>query len=110
MIESIIQVYLEVQKSTLFAHAVRNFILELPCTSVESYAWLYVKTRISLLSFCTETTRTTFDTRHRYQVFIKSISSQQVPRSYCYTKRVTPLESSHDRHLPTGGASARADS
>ena len=43
MIESIIQVYLEVQKSTLFAHAVRNFILELPCTSVESYAWLYVK-------------------------------------------------------------------
>ena len=43
-----------------------------------------------------------------YEVFIASSSSQQVPRSYCCTKRVTPLESSHGHHLPTRAASARA--
>ena len=43
-----------------------------------------------------------------YQVFVASSSSQQVPRSYCCTKRVTPLESSHGHHLPTRAASARA--
>ena len=42
-----------------------------------------------------------------YQVFIASRSSQQVPRSYCCTKRVTPLESSHCHH-PRRAASARA--
>ena len=44
-----------------------------------------------------------------YQVFIASSSSQQVPRSYCCTKRVTPLESSHGHHHPARAASARAD-
>ena len=70
----------------------------------------YVKTSISLLSYYTDTTRTTYDTRYRYQVpgIIASSSSQQVPRSYCCTKRVTPLESSHGHHLPTRAASARA--
>ena len=79
-------------------------------TSVESYARLYVKTSISIFSYYTETTRTTCDTRYRYmyQVFIASSSSQQVPRSYCCTKRVTPLQSSHGHHLPTRAASARA--
>ena len=43
-----------------------------------------------------------------YQVFIASSSSQQVPRSYCCTKRVTALESSHGHRLPTRVASARA--
>ena len=43
-----------------------------------------------------------------YQVFVASSSSQQVPRSYCCTKRVTPLESSHGHHLPTRAASAHA--
>ena len=43
-----------------------------------------------------------------YQVFIASGNSQQVPRSYCCTKRVAPLESSHGYHLPTRAASARA--
>ena len=33
---------------------------------------------------------------------------QQVPRSYCCTKRVMTLESSHGYHLPTRAASARA--
>ena len=32
----------------------------------------------------------------------------QVPRSYCYTKRVTPLDSSHGHRLATRAASARA--
>ena len=41
-----------------------------------------------------------------YQVFIGSRSSQPVPRSYCCTKRATPLESSHGHHLPTRAASA----
>ena len=44
----------------------------------------------------------------RYQVLIASSSSQQVPRSYCCTKRVTPLESSHGHHFPTRAASASA--
>ena len=42
-----------------------------------------------------------------YQLFVASSSSQQVPRSYCCTKRVTPLESSHGHHVPTRAASAR---
>ena len=45
--------------------------------------------------------------RTRYQVLYSS-SSQQVPRSYCCTKRLTPLESSHGHHLPARAASARA--
>ena len=90
-----------------FAHAVCDFILELPCTSVESYARLYVKTSISHLSYYTETTYVP-RTRYRYQVFIASSSSQQLPRSYCCTKRVMPLESSHGHHLPARAASARA--
>ena len=32
----------EVQKWTLFAPSVCDFIFELPCTSVESYSWLHV--------------------------------------------------------------------
>ena len=36
-----------VETWTLFAPSVRNFIFELRCTSVESYARLYVKTSIS---------------------------------------------------------------
>ena len=49
-------------------------------------------------------------TRYRYQVFIASSSSQQVlvPRSYCCTRRVSPLESSHGHHLLMRAASARA--
>ena len=43
-----------------------------------------------------------------YQIYIASSSSQQVPRSYCCAKGVTPLESSHGHHLPTRAASARA--
>ena len=68
------------------------------------------KTSTSLFSHFTETTRTTMipGTGLRYQVFIASSSSQQVPRLYCCTKRVTPLESSHGHHLPTRAASARA--
>ena len=31
-----------------------------------------------------------------------------MPRSYCSTKKVTPLESSHGHHLPARAASARA--
>ena len=58
----------EVQKWTLFAPSVCDFNFELPCTSVESYARLYVKTSILLLSYYTETTRTTYDTRYRYHV------------------------------------------
>ena len=59
------------------------------------------------MSYYTETTYVP-RTRYRYQVFIASSSSQQLPRSYCCTKRVMPLESSHGHHLPTRAASARA--
>ena len=89
-------------KNGPFAPSVCDLIFELPCTNVESYARLYVKTGISFFLYYTETTRT------RYQVFIASSSSQQVPLSYCCTKRVTPLESSHAHHLLTRAASARA--
>ena len=58
----------EVQKWTLFAPSVCNFIFELPCTSAESYARLQVKTSISLFSYYTEITRITYDTRYRYHV------------------------------------------
>ena len=44
-----------------------------------------------------------------HQVFIANSCSQQVPRWYCCTKRVTPLESSHGHHHPARAASARAD-
>ena len=44
---------------------------ELPCTSVESYARLSVKISISLFSYCTETTRTT------YQVPVPAIYRRQ---------------------------------
>ena len=46
---------------------------------------------------------------HSLQVTIKTnlLAELKVPRSYCCTKRVTPLESSHG-HLPTRAASARA--
>ena len=100
-----------VRKWTLFAPSVCNLIFELPCWSVGSYARLYVITCISLLSYYADTTRTTYDTRYRYHVpgiVVASSSLQQVPRSYCCTKRVTPLESSHGHHLPTRAASARA--
>ena len=66
-----------------------------------------MKTSISLFSYYAETTHVP-RTRYRYQVFIASSSSPHVPRSYCCTKRVTPLESSHGHHLPTPAASARA--
>ena len=55
--------------------------------------------------------------RTRYQLtrYLHSSSSdccrcsrQQVHRSYCCMKKVTPLESSHGHHLPTRAASARA--
>ena len=91
--------FLPLQFVTLF--------LNFPCTSVESYAWLYVKTSISRFSYYTETTHVPC-TKCRCQVFIASSSSQQVPRSYCCTKMVKPLESSHGHHLPTRAASARA--
>ena len=55
-------------KKTLFALSVCDFIFELPCTSVESYARVHVKTSVSPFSYYTETTRTTYDTRYRYQV------------------------------------------
>ena len=75
--------------------------------------YIYVKTSISLFSYYTDTTRITYlvPGTGTYQVFIRdraSSSSQQVPRSYCCTKRVTPLESTHRHHLPTRAASARA--
>ena len=81
-----------------------NFLVRV---SVESYARLHVKTSISIFSNYTETTPTTYDTRYRYHEpgIIASSSSQQVPRSYCCTKRVTPFESSH---LPTSADSAHA--
>ena len=86
------------------APSVCDSVSELPCTSVESYAWPYVKTSISLLSYYTETTRTT------YQVPVPGIiargSSQQIPRPYCCPKRVTSSESSLGHHLPTRAASA----
>ena len=78
-----------------FCPFVCDFIFEHPCTSVPSYARLHVKTSISIFSYSTDTPRTTYDTRYRYhvlyQVFIASSSSQQVPRSNCCMKRMTPL-------------------
>ena len=50
----------EVQKWIIFAPSVCDFIFELPRTSVESYARLHAKTSISLFSYYTETTRTTY--------------------------------------------------
>ena len=50
-----------------------EFIFELPCTSVEYYARLYVKTSISLFSYCTETTHV-YTT---YQVPVPGIYSKQ---------------------------------
>ena len=52
--------------------------------------------------------RTIPGTGTRYRVFIESSSLQQVPRSCCCTRRVTPLESTHGHHLPARAAPARA--
>ena len=87
----------------LFVTSFFNF----PCTSVESYARLYVKQAFNLFVYIIRRPHVT-GTRYRYQVFIASSSSQQVPQSCCCTTRVTPLESSHGQHLPTRAASARA--
>ena len=81
---------------------------------MESYARLScVKTSISFLLYDTETTRTTYqvrDTRYLYSSSSYSCrySLPQVPRSYCCTKRVIPLGSSHGHQLPARAASARA--
>ena len=56
--------FFEVRKWPLFAPSVRDFIFELPFTSVESYARLCEKTSISLLSYNTETTRIIPRTRY----------------------------------------------
>ena len=102
--------FLKVQKRTLFAPSVCDFIFALPCASVESYARLHAKTRFSIFRIIRRprVPRMMPGTGTMYQVFIASRSSQQVPRSYCCTKRVTPLESSHGHHLPTRAASACA--
>ena len=50
------QVFLRVQKWTLFAPSVCDFVFELPCTSVESHARLLLKTSTSIF------------TRYRYHV------------------------------------------
>ena len=63
--------FFRLKKWTLFAPSVSDFIFELPCTSVESYARLYVKTSNSLFSCYTETTRST------YQVPVPGICSKQ---------------------------------
>ena len=41
-------------------------------------------------------------------MYLCRCSVQQVPRSSCTKKTVTPLESSHGHHLPARAASARA--
>ena len=46
--------------------------------------------------------------RYGYQVFLASSNSQQVPRSFCCTKRLSPLKLSHGHHVSTRAASARA--
>ena len=78
-----------------------EFIFELPCTSVEYYARLYVKTSISLFSYCTETTHV-YTT---YQVPVPGIYSKQqfaagTPIVLLYGKG-DAVESSHGHHLPT---------
>ena len=69
--------------------------------------------RISFFSYDTETTRSTNSTGTRYLYSSNSLyccrctKLQQVPRSCCTKKKVTPLESIHG-HLPARAASARA--
>ena len=46
--------------------------------------------------------------RYGYQVFLASSNSQQVPRSFCCTKRLSPLKLSHGHHVSARAASARA--
>ena len=72
----------------------------------ESYARLCKNKHFTFFVLCVRRPHVP-RTRYRYQVFMARSTSQLVPRSYCCTKRVTPLESSHG-HLPTRAASARA--
>ena len=98
------QVFLRFKNGPFLPLLFVTFVFEL----VESYTRLHVKTSIRFFRII-RTTRTTYDTRYRDHVpGIYSISSQQVPRSYCCTKRVMPLESSHGHHLPIRAASVRA--
>ena len=72
----IVQVFFEVQKWTLFAPSVCDFIFELPCTSVESCARLYVKkTSISFFSY--HRRPHVPRTRYRYQVPLPGFYSKQ---------------------------------
>ena len=102
--------FFKVRKWALFAPSVCDFIFELPCTSEESYPRLYVKIRKHFTYFVLNGDHTYHvpGTGTRYLYTVARSSSQQVPRSCCCTKRVTPLESSHGHHLPTRAASARA--
>ena len=55
----IMQVFLRFKNGPFLPLVCCDFIFEFPCTSVESYAQLYVKTSISRFSYYTDTTRTT---------------------------------------------------
>ena len=93
--------------------SVCGFIFKFSCTTVESYARLDVEMGTSFFSYDAETTNTTYQVEGTGYLYSSSsnccwCSLQRVPRSYCFTKNVTPLESSHGHHLPARAASARA--
>ena len=105
------QYFFPVQKRTLYAPPVCDFIFELPCTSVESYVRLHVKTSISFFFVrCGDHTYHVLGTRYLYgsSLYCCRWSLQQVPRLHCCAKKVTPLESSQGHHLPARAASASA--
>ena len=106
------QDYFRLKKWTLFASSVCDFIFELPYTSVESYARLYVKQ--GFIYFRMVRRRHVHISYHVPGIYTAASSSyccrrslQQVPRSYCAKKKVTPSEQSHGHHLPARAASAR---
>ena len=80
----IVQYFFPVQKRTLYAPPVCDFIFELPCTSVESYVRLHVKTSISFFFVrCGDHTYHVLGTRYLYgsSLYCCRWSLQQVPTS-----------------------------
>ena len=70
-----------------------------------------MKTSISFFSYDTGTTRTTYDLPGNSTAAVRTVAAvgfSRYPRSYCWTKRVALLESSHGHHLPARAVSAHA--
>ena len=83
----------------------------LECNECRILCAALCKNKHFIFLYCTETTRTTYQVPGIYTAAVRTAATvvySRYPRSCCFTKQVTPLESSRGHHLPARSASARA--